>query len=413
MSDRKRNLIIDCISVCGCFLVMMLLVAAFTGQWPMRSNLYNSFALQAEAWVNGQLGLIGGRYYDHLELAILESGIYVTFPPFPSYVLLPFAFFMGASTPDGWIALVAAMVSCVFAVLLYEKVRGSRKGLLPWTMFLLLGNGYVFLTVNGWVWFFAQNLCFMLSLMALYFAFSGKGGWALGCWAASVGCRPMMVFYLPVLLVLLLQEAAWRGEKDLLRYTIKHLYWGIGPVVLAASYMLLNYARFGDPLEFGHNYLPEFQRAVNGQFSLSYIPDHLLQLLKVPPFVSSERRLGFWAADAMAFYLINPLLVVGAVLWVYAIVKRRKACGIPLLVLLPVCCVLHFLVVCAHRTLGAQQFGNRYLVDLLPYVFAGLLLHLPEEEEKFSRLFLPYMILGVGLNLVGTVFSYGGLFGNG
>ena len=31
-----------------------------------------------------------------------------------------------------------------------------------------------------------------------------------------------------------------------------------------------NLARFGNPLEFGHNYLPEFTRAADGQFSFAY-----------------------------------------------------------------------------------------------------------------------------------------------
>ena len=46
--------------------------------------------------------------------------------------------------------------------------------------------------------------------------------------------------------------------------------------------MALNAARFGNPMEFGHNYLPEFVRAEKGQFSLSYAMGHLKQLLRLP-----------------------------------------------------------------------------------------------------------------------------------
>ena len=52
----------------------------------------------------------------------------------------------------------------------------------------------------------------------------------------------------------------------------KHWKWAIGPVAIAVSYMLLNYFRFGNILEFGHNYLPEFmEQSEHGQFSVHYM----------------------------------------------------------------------------------------------------------------------------------------------
>ena len=35
------------------FLVLMM----FTGQWPWRANDYNTYALQADAWLHGRLDL--------------------------------------------------------------------------------------------------------------------------------------------------------------------------------------------------------------------------------------------------------------------------------------------------------------------------------------------------------------------
>ena len=44
------------------------------------------------------------------------------------------------------------------------------------------------------------------------------------------------------------------------------------PVTLiAVSYMVLNYVRFGNILEFGRKYLPEFVNESNGQFNVIYI----------------------------------------------------------------------------------------------------------------------------------------------
>ena len=45
--------------------------------------------------------------------------------------------------------------------------------------------------------------------------------------------------------------------------------------VIALSYMILNFARFGNITEFGHNYLPEFTRSELGQFNIGYMAENL------------------------------------------------------------------------------------------------------------------------------------------
>ena len=78
-------------------------IAAFAGQWPWQSNPYNSYALQTDSWLKGRLDL--GQNYEWLELAIYQGKYFVSFPPFPSYVLIPFVVLFGTNTPDHLIAL--------------------------------------------------------------------------------------------------------------------------------------------------------------------------------------------------------------------------------------------------------------------------------------------------------------------
>ena len=91
----------------------LLPVMMFTGHWPTHHNPYNSYTLQACAWLEGRLDL--GRDYTWLELAIVDGRYYVSFPPFPSYVMLPFAALFGENTPDGLIALSVTLLSVVYA----------------------------------------------------------------------------------------------------------------------------------------------------------------------------------------------------------------------------------------------------------------------------------------------------------
>ena len=377
-------------------LSVMLVAAAFTGQWPLQFNDYNSYVLQACAWLEGRLDL--GLDYDWLELAIVNGKYYVSFPPFPSYVLLPFAAIFRYATPDNAIAWAVTLLGSLYAVRLYELTRRDGRAAF-WVLFLYLGTGYLFISLNAYVWFIAQTMTFTLSLMALVHARQGQGGIALTCWACAVGCRPMAAFYLPVLIWLLWPT---KGSLTLTQWIARRWYWAVPTLLIAGSYMALNQARFGSPFEFGHNYLPEFIRAQNGQFSLSYFPANFKLLFRLPAQDAFNDRFVFFSEQTMAFWLINPMYLCIGAAWVYGLLRRRS---LPTLIMLPVIAILHVFVLCCHRTLGGWQFGNRYLLDMMPWLFAGLLLWMP-EDDRFARWSVPLMAWGVTLNAIGTVATY-------
>ena len=74
---------------------------------------------------------------------------------------------------------------------------------------------------------------------------------------------------------------------------------------------------------------------------------------------------------------------------------------------MPALTLVYLFIVLCHRTLGAWQFGNRYLVDVMPWMFFGILCHQPEEQEdRFARWTLPLAVWGFAINLIGTVAAY-------
>ena len=65
------------------------------------------------------------------------------------------------------------------------------------------------------------------------------------------------------------------------------------------------------------------------------------------------------------------------------------------------------MILCCHKTLGGFQFGNRYLLDLLPWVFVAILLLKP-QDQRTSVLNLPLFAMGAAVNLLGSVATYNG-----
>lgn len=380
--------------------IVMGVTASFTGMWVTDDNPYRSYTLQACSWLEGRLDL--GKDYPWLELAIVDGKYYVSFPPFPSIVLLPFAAVFGVNTPDHWISLAFTLLGILYALKLYGALKEKLDGAAEAVLFLFLGNGYLFIAMQGWVWYLAQCMAFCLSLMALYYAVVGRGGWSLTFWACAVGCRPMVIVYFPFLCMLIAHQ--WKETHGGWSGIWKKLYWILPAAVIACVYMALNQARFGSPFEFGHNYLPEFIRAENGQFSLTYVAKNLGQMLRLPKAGGENGALVYDPYDCMAFWLIAPLWIEFFIAWIYGICKKRTACKVELLAL-PVMLAAHVMIICAHRTLGGYQFGNRYVVDMLPFVFCGMLLFRP-DKAKWAMGESLLFALGFSVNLLGTVAAY-------
>lgn len=404
--EKKWKLSCCLLPLCAmlCVLAAMLAVAAFTGLWPMDENPYNSYAIQADAWLHGHLDIPDGAQYTWLELAIREGKYYVSFPPFPSFVLLPFAAVLGTHTPDHLLMWAVTALGVLMALRLSRKRCGSEALRLQWVLFLFLGNGYLFIAMRGSVWFMAQAMCFVLSLAALVLAREGHGAVSLVCWACAVGCRPMQALYLPVLLRILCctgkNENSRLSVADLLRTRWR---WLLAPAVIGLVYMALNALRFGNPLEFGHSFLPEFTRAEAGQFSLSYAPHNAMSYLRLPQTGGEGGALRFYKYEGMAFYLTNPLLLMYAAVWLRTLVRAKQGARLRLL-LLPALLALHGAIICCHRTLGGWQFGNRYLLDMLPFVYDELLdLRAGGTSDTWLA---PLATWGMALHLLGTAAVY-------
>lgn len=378
------------------FLIVLWVAASFTGHWATEENPYRSYALQACAWLDGRLDL--GKDYPWLELAIYEGKYYVSFPPFPSLVLLPFAAVWGTNTPDHWISLGFSIIGIIYAIRLYRAITGTYEMAEQYVLFLFLGNGYLFIALQGgWVWYMAQTMCFTFSLMSLFYAANKHIGRAFAFLACAFGCRPMVVAYIPLILILGTKKAS-------VKTWMRKGYRLIPACMIIGFYLMLNAARFDNPFEFGHNHLPEFVRSTEGQFSLNYATKNFNQLFRLPKTGGEHGMLIYDTYDCMAFWLIDPIIVSFMVTWLYALTRKRKACGLNLIIVPATICV-HLMIVCCHKTMGGYQFGNRYIVDMLPYVFYGLITY-KQGVGKAEWLNNPLFALGFSINLIGTVSTY-------
>jgi hypothetical protein len=193
----------------------------------------------------------------------------------------------------------------------------------------------------------------------------------------------------------------WQDKKEygLWRAIIRQWPILIGPVLIGLGLMGYNYARFGSPLEFGHNYLPEFTRAEHGQFYIGYLWPNLKRVLFSYPTIANG-HLEYDIFNGFAFYLANPLFLV---LFVWQIVSliRKQVSALGLLVTAGI--LLELVLLCLHKTLGGWQWGSRYACDMLPWAVLYLAQKAPKQLSAWE---LTLGGMAVALNAYGVMYMY-------
>lgn len=330
---------------------------------------WDSYTLQALAWREGRLGL--GQDYSYLELAVYNGDWYVSFPPVPTLVMLPLTFLFGAQTPNNLVVMGYALgsVAVVYHCLRHFSVRPLYCAF--WSVFAVMGSNLLWMSTNGGVWFQAQALNFLLCAGAVLCALKGRRVGCLLLLALAVGCRPFSACYFPVFAVMFyLEDRQQHPQEGGWRTAARQWPAWIAPVLIALAYMAFNYARFGNPLEFGHNYLPEFTESEYGQFHWRYILPNLYQLFLRPITLSWSGQLQYPIFNGFMFYLANPFFLVFLARLFQDLFHRRMTWVKALTAL---AMLLNILCLAGHKTLGGWQFGARYMVDLLPFALFYLL----------------------------------------
>lgn len=369
---------------------------------------YDSYTRQAAAWWHGMAHLpspdetdaqlMAFRAEPWLEIAVFEGRHYVSFPPFPSVVQFLLYPVFGMNVPDNMINTLFGIG--IFILIYLFMIKRGYEGLSAsaFALLLTLGSNLFYISLTGWVWFSAQTQSFFFSALAVYFIYSkNKKAWYFSflCLGIAVACRPFQLVYAPLLLYMLYKNTG--GKNGFARNLLgcaKYVLPMAAAGVLIAAY---NYARFRDIFEFGHNYLPEFEQ--QKQFSFSYVPQNLLEVLKLPEI--NNGRFEWPMFNGTLFFLVNPAFIALAV----SLVKRLgRARAIYFL-----CFIAHFLLLLTHRTMGGWQFGSRYLVDLLPFmlvVFEGDRSYKTYGASRAALLPAALAVFGAAVNIWGALWYY-------
>jgi hypothetical protein len=309
-----------------------------------------------------------------------DSRWYVTFPPGPALVMLPFVALWGLGFLDVLFTALAAALIPALLVRLLERVHGPghlREHLwaaAAWT----LASPACFVGAHGSVWFTAQILGALFLVLHLDAAWDARQPARAGLWLGlAVACRISIAFALPFFLL-----EWWRDDRrvgTLLRF--------LAPLaVIGLTMAALNWLRFDDPLEFGHRYLDiRWQSRIQtfGMFSPVYLWRNVQCMLWLAPQLVTGAPWLRWSIHGMGLLLGSP--------WLLLLLRARQRFPQRLGLWLATLAVMTPALL--YQNSGQRQFSYRFALDFLPMLLLLLVVGNGARGRWFPALVIASAIL--------------------
>jgi hypothetical protein len=417
----------------GIYVVTTGIFMLFAGSARLTEHTpFNHYALLADAWLHGRQDLANGPppYSMHNDFAEFNGKTYISFPPFPALLMLPWVKLAGSPERflDGQFAIELAGIAPATLWLVLEKLRRtgrsprSERENLVLSLLYAFGTVYFFTAVEGTVWFVANvtgaGLLGLYSLFALDAENPALAGVMMGC---AYLTRPQIVLAAPLFALEAIRVHS--GERlsvagnplaklqaIIQRLDRRGLLLDFGafatPIVAAFGILAwMNAARFGqaNPFLFGHEFLTVgwhgrilkwgllgyhyLAKNMGIAFtSLPWLPPGTGWPANAAPFQINEHGLAVWFTTPIYLWILWPNTSAKDVdrHWLYALIAISAA--------LPA--VFDLL----YQNSGWRQFGYRFSNDysLLLFVLIAI------GGRPMRTLFSSAALWGIAWNAFGA-----------
>ncbi len=400
----------------GVYLVCTLVYFIFASGDRLNTHTpYNHFSHLAQAWLDGNLHLEDGppKYAHNNDFAKYDGQWFVTFPPLPAVILLPFVWLAGSPEEvfDGqiWLWLAGVAPALLFLALerLAEAGLSERR---PWQNVVIawcfsFGSVYFFSAEQGTVWFAAHVVGASCAAAYLLFSIGARFPLLAGlCVGLGFMTRAPLLFAVPLFALegLRASGAEWGTEGSWLararayfrrvdyRQLARRYAWFSLPIAVCLAITFWhNYARFDDIFDTGYKHLTVAWQARMkkwGLFHYHYLAKNLGVILSSLPWLGKETLFRI-NAHGLALWLTTPLFVW--LLWP----KRRPAIHLALWLTVAAVAVPTLF----YQNTGWAQFGYRFSNDYAIFLFALLAIGArPMRSWFFAAMLWAFVVNGFG-----------------
>lgn len=327
----------------------------------------------------------------------------VVYPPLPAILAIPFTLVLPSDLSQVLVSRIAGGVSTGILFLALRAFGAPLLVALSGALLSTFGTTLLFSSVDGRSWYAAHAVAMPFLSAAFLLAARGERAVLVGvCLGLAALARLPVAAAAPALALLLAHRAGTPFPKAFAGVVL-------GGIPFALIYVGYEVLRWGTLFDSGYLKLTEgdvfFTR---GLFSPFYLPRHFYAIFLEPPdlvegtpFFLRPRGIG------TALFLVTP-----AFLWLFAGLRgvrrdiaARAVALAALLALLPDI---------LHGTVGFQQFGYRFSLDVQPFLVALALAGDARSGTTWrarpSWLFIAVVAVSVAVNIYAMVaitrFSY-------
>lgn len=340
------------------------------------------------------------------ELVPFDGFWYSVFPLGSVLTMIPAAFLktlgLIKEMPGGLIAALTASLICLFLLLIARRydLTENKQALL--TLGILFGTWMWANLIFAGAWQLALGFAVLGELGAIYFTVFNRRSLLAGFFfALAFGNRTEILLTAPIFIFLLLREKTKTDNSDLsknqeaengtpesdsnffsqtlsalTKNKLRVFSFCLAPFILGVSTLVYNYIRFHSAFDFGYARIPGVLDEPwynHGIFSVYYIPRQAYEMLLKPwnfrvgfPYLQPD---GFSSSILFSSPFLIFVLKTGSR---DRILKWAAWAAIFVLTLL----------LWMHGNAGGWQFGYRYAMILLPWIF---LILLESSSPKITR----------------------------
>jgi hypothetical protein len=364
---------------------------------------WQQYSLLARSFVHGKLYLTEYHVFGQKlpELTYWQGHYYVAHGPFPAVLLIPFVYaFEKFHIFFYQNYLSSALVICVFITcfLLYKKLKYRKEDVLYLAFAFCFGTMFLGVSIRNTTPGYLGHILtvFLISLSLLEYC-GKKRFWLIGSFVGLAALTRLtagggILFF--ILAVLFLENKTKR-HINLMRLLVPFSFL----IIMLGAY---NYARFADVLEEGYSQQQISNDSLNaakdyGLVNIKHLPGNLYYAFisgPVPVFkdgVSHVLTYPFVQANpwGMSIFFTSPCL-----LYLFFLKYKDKTS-----LFLITTCVFIAVPVFLFFGLGYRQFGYRYCLDFLPFLFFLFAKNYREQYGKLSANLKTLILISACVNL--------------
>ncbi len=328
-----------------------------------------------------------------------KTSYYISFPPAPAFIMMPFAAIWHYETNDVLITLVfgAANAALLFWLLELLALRGhtqrTRRENLWLTVAFALGSIVFFASVRGEVWFTALVFGVTFNLLYILAALDTRhpilAGLMLGLGMATR--TPIAFTFVFFAWQLFFPGNRWKPGRwgEIFR---KGALFATPILLIGGALMAYNAARFGSPLEFGHSYLtggPAARIREHGLFSTYFLNLNLSAALTNMPRITTSAPYVLITKHGLGLLFTTPLLLLLARPKAFPPLRRAAWLAVAFAAVPGL----------LYQNTGWEQFGYRFAMDYFPYLMILLAL----SARPITRRVQLVIGFAIAVNLFGAI----------